>query len=179
MSQSEIEARHLVELGFLEEIVKRLGLSAQVIEKSGEVPYHTLLVMLDPDDRGRPMQLAISFYPVGADLVAHTLLLQYFIALPFTTGPDGLARLSAWLPDVNNRVVLGHFGLSTGEGQVHYRYVQALPEEGVVGGETIEDVLTLVRFTPALFAPTLEALAEGRLTPAQAQAQVDARLTGE
>jgi len=179
MSQAETEARHLVELGFLQEVVTSLGLSARMLEKSAEVPYHTLLVMLEPDHRARPVQLALSFYPVGADLVAHTLLLQYFIALPFTTDAAGLARLAAWLPDVNNRVVLGHFGLSAGEGQVHYRYVQALPEEGIVGVETVEDVLTLVRFTPSLFAAVLEDLAEGRLTPAEAQAQVDAHLAGE
>jgi hypothetical protein len=179
MSQAEIEARHLVELGFLEEIVTRLGLRAQVVEKSAEVPYHTLLVELDPDHRGRPMQLAISFYPVGADLVAHTLLLQYFIALPFSTDAAGLARVRAWLPAANNRVVLGHFGLSTGEGQVHYRYVQALPEEGVVGGETVGDVLTLVRYTPLLFAEALEDLAVGHIGPEEAEARVEARLRGE
>jgi hypothetical protein len=161
-----------VELGFLEEILDELGYSTQLVEKSAGLPYHTLLVALEPDAQERPRQLALNYYPVDEDQVEYSLLLQYYIALPITFDEAGLGRVRAWLPEINNQMVLGHFGITDEQKQVHYRYVQALPRDEVVTTEAVADVLTLVTYSPVLFASALEDLAAGKLTIEQARKQV-------
>ncbi len=182
MSQDEIHARHLAELGFLENIVRDLGLTAQLVERSEQVPYHTLLVDLEPDAQERPRQMAVNFYPADPELVAHTLLLQYFIVLPVALDEAGAARVREWLPELNNQVVVGHFSLS-GPGaaagqtpQLHFRYVQALPSDEVITSEAVADVMTLVSYTPLLYQNALENLAAGLTTIDQARASLKADL---
>jgi hypothetical protein len=177
MSQEEMHARHLVELGFVEAIVHDLGLKAQLMERSEQVPYHTLLVDLEPDAQERPRQMALSFYPVSADQVEHSLLLQYYIVLPVTLEGDGLARVRAWLPEINNKVVLGHFGITDDQHQLHYRYVQALPADELIEADTLQDVITLTGYTPLLFQNSLEDLAAGDITLEQARANLAAQFT--
>jgi len=177
MSQDEIHARHLAELGFLEDIVRDMGLSAQLVERSEQVPYHTLLVELEPDAEERPRQMAVNFYPADPELVPDTLLLQYFIVMPLKIDEAGAARLREWLPEVNNQVVLGHFSLSTGQPQqLHFRYVQALPSDSVISAGAVTDVITLVGYTPLLYQNSLEALAEGDITVERARANLAEQL---
>jgi|GEM_PF-3241679 len=172
--------RHLVELGFLEAIVKELGLPAQLIERSADFPYHTLLVNLDATapPSAAPLQLAVTFYPVADDQLSDTLLLQYFIALPLAPAGDGLARVREWLPEINNQTAIGHFSLTTDHQQLHFRYVQALPAATGITRAAVGEVLLLVAYTPAMFAPPLAAVAAGTLTIAQARAQIAAQFGG-
>lgn len=176
MSQDEIHARHLAELGFLEDIVRDRGLSAQLIERSEQVPYHTLLVELEPDAQERPRQMAVNFYPADPELVADTLLLQYFIVLPVAQDEAGAARVREWLPEINNQVVVGHFSLSSPSAgqapQLHFRYVQALPSDEVITAAAVSDVITLVSYTPLLYQNALEDLAAGTITLDQARASL-------
>ena len=170
--QDETQARHLVELGFLEEILNELGYSTQLVEKSAGLPYHTLLAALEPDGQERPRQLALNYYPVDEDQVEYSLLLQYYIALPFALDEAGLARVREWLPEINNQVVLGHFSISDEQKQLAYRYVQTLPRDEVITTEAVADVLTLVTYSPVLFAEALEGLATGKLSLEQARKEV-------
>jgi hypothetical protein len=175
MNQEQIHARHLVELGHLETIVSEMGYTAQLIEKSPQMPYHTLLVGLEPDDKGRPLQMALTFYPLGEDELESTLLLQYFIELPFELDEKGLARAIELLPHVNNKAVVGHFGVTDGQNKLHYRYVQALPLDKIITADAVADVIVLVNYTPVLFGDVLEEMAEGKISIEQAKAKVDAK----
>ena len=180
MREDEIHARHLAELGFLEDIVREMGLGAQLMERSEQVPYHTLLVDLEPDAQERPRQMAVNFYPADPELVADTLLLQYFIVLPVTLDEAGAARVREWLPEINNQVVVGHFSLSgSGAGaapQLHFRYVQALPSGKVISAEAVSDVITLVSYPPLLYQNALEDLASGDINLDQARASLKSEM---
>jgi hypothetical protein len=175
MDLEQIHARHLVELGHLEEIFTDMGYGARLVERSRDVPYHTLLVDLVTDAWGRPQQMALTFYPVGEDEVKHTLLLQYFIELPFQVNSKELAQMREVLLDINSKVVLGHFGITPGQNKLHYRYVQTLPLDRIITGEAVADVILLVNYTPILFAEILEEFAEKRISLEQAKAKVAAR----
>jgi hypothetical protein len=178
MGQEQIQARHLVELGFLESIFGDMGYQAQLVESSAEIAYPVLLVELDPDEMSRPRQMALTFYPVGEEDLENTMLLQYFLELPFELSPEGRERAAELLPYVNNKVVLGHFGLGDKENRVHYRYVQALRQDQVVSREAVVDVIVLLSYTPVLFQPVLEALAQGALSVREAREQIDAQYAG-
>jgi hypothetical protein len=176
MSEDEMHSRHLAELGFLQDIFTDLGLSAQLMERSEQVPYHTLLVDLEPDAQERPRQMAVNYYPADAELVAETLLLQYFQVLPVRVDEAAAARLREWLPEVNNQVVVGQFSLTREPPQLTFRYVQALPADDVVNAEAVRDVISLVSFTPLIYQNTLEDLAAGLITVEQARAKLKAEL---
>lgn len=171
-----VQARHLVELGYLEEIFKALGYrDVQLLEKSDDIPYHTLFVALEPDAKGRAKQMALTFYPVAE--FEDTLLLQYFIPLPFKAEPKQLPQLYTLLPELNSKLVLGHFGFSSGEGTLHLRYVQALNASDLLTQERVADVITLVTFSTVLFEGVLEDLVTGKLSVAQALAKLDEQST--
>jgi hypothetical protein len=178
MNQSETDARHQVELGYLEHVLNELGFPTQLVEKSPQIPYHALIIGLDDDAQGRPRQLVTTFYPVGEETVEHALLLQYFTELPFAIKGSAMSDLIALLPYLNNKVVLGHFGVTEGKHTLHYRYVQTLPRDQSITREAVIDAVRLVSYTPALFEDVLEALVTGDLTVAQAHAQIDAIYAG-
>jgi hypothetical protein len=175
MNQERIHARHLVELGFLEEILIDMGYATQLVERSPQVPYHVLLVGLESDSGGQPLQMALTFYPVGEDEVENTMLLQYFIELPFEVDEGGLARLRELLPDINNKIVLGHLGITVGQNKLHYRYVQALPVDRLISHGAVSDVIVLVTYTPRLFEEMVQDLAGGTISVEQARARLDAQ----
>jgi hypothetical protein len=168
-----MHARHLAELGFLQDALEELGLSCSLVERSREVPLSTLMVNIEGGTAERPRQLALSFYPTEPGQFENTLLLQYFLPLPTTFDPEGADRIRQVLPEINNRLVLGHFSITSGEPQLHYRYVQPLPADEMVNSDVIKDVLVILTFTPILFADLLEATASGRLTVAEAQERIN------
>lgn len=177
MNLEEIYARHLVELGHFQAILADLGLNSTLAERSDQVPYHTLLVELEPDADERQRQMAVNFYPADPELVGDSLFLQYFLVLPFRFDAAGAARLREYLPEANNQVVIGHFSLSTAEPyQCHFRYVQTLPADSILRAEAVTDVLTLVSYTPLLYQNVLEDLAAGDITVEQARANQAAQL---
>jgi hypothetical protein len=173
VSQDEAHARHLAQLGFLQNILREQGLPAALVERSAQTPYHTLLVDLETERETDPRQMAVNFYPADPELVADTLLLQYFIALPGEWDEAAAERVRAWLPQVNIQIVLGHFSLSDAAPYyLHFRYVQTLPAAAVISAEAVNDVVLLVTYTPRLFGGPLAGLAAGTLSLAEARAQV-------
>jgi hypothetical protein len=178
MSMEEIQARHLVELGFLEDIFNEKGYTTHLVEKSSEIPYHTLLVDLEADAAGRPRQMALTYYPVSEEDVDYILLLQYFLELPFDVKPAQTAAVAELLAYINSKVVLGHFGVTEGKAKLHYRYVQSLPKADVISREAVSDVITLVNFTPLLFGDVLEQLSIGKVSLESAKRQVDKKYSG-
>lgn len=169
-----VEARHLVELGNLEEVFTAIGYKhIELLEKSAEVPYHTLLLGLDADEKGRLRQLALTFYPV-ADF-EDTLFLQYFSELPFDLKEATLPAVYTLLPEINNRMVLGYFGVSDGGRKLHFRYVQTFADDDLLSQDRIETVTTMVAFSPMLFADVLEAVASGQMSLVEARANINAK----
>ncbi len=176
MNEEMAQARHLVELGNLEGIFEGMGYSAHLVERSREIAFHTLLVGLEPDSNGRPKQMALTFYPLGGEDEERTLFLQYFVDLPFSVDEAGLTRVKELLPDINNRLVVGHFGITADQDRLHYRYVQALPADDIVTAEAVEGVIAMVTYTPLVFEAMLEELALGEISVEQARTRLEDRL---
>ena len=170
MNEEQMHARHLAELGFLQDVLNELDYTSQLIEKSNETPYHTLVVKLEPvQGRHGASQLALNFYPLADEEFTDTLFLQYFIALPLRPTDATRGNVLELMVDINNRLVVGHVGLSSGESQAHFRYVQPLPSDELVTTEKIANVLLLVTYSPQLFQDALREVADGSMTPGAAK----------
>ena len=163
---------HLAQLRVLDFVLQALGHSTRLLEPSLRVPHPVLMLSLPQPGERPPLEWALSFYPVSADEVKHSLLLQYYTELPLTLDDDGLGRLRELLPALNNKTVLGHFGVTPGRNAVTYRYVQALPIAPPITQSDVADVILLAGYAPALFMELLEAVAAGRLSVADAMAQL-------
>ncbi len=171
MNENKMEIRHLAELGFLQRVLDEMGFPTQLLQKSAEMPYPALLVGLEPDAEGQPAQMACNFYPVDEEL-ENTLLLQYFIQLPMELDDEGLARMRELLPDLNNRTVVGHFGLTADQNKVHYRYTQALPSDDIIDRDKVADVIMLVTSTPGFLGELLARVVKGQTSVADARQEI-------
>jgi hypothetical protein len=169
-------AQYEAELGFIEEIFIALGYeSVHLFERSDEVSLPTLAVGLEPDAKGRGKNLALAFYPVPE--FEDTYFLQYYIELPFEVDAAGQERVVPLLPYVNQRLVIGHFGITDGEQSLHYRYVQALPSLDVITEDKVKDVIAIVEYSPLLFEEILEQTAAGTLSLEEARRMVGQKLS--
>ncbi|MFL7808418.1 MAG: hypothetical protein AB8I80_07295 [Anaerolineae bacterium] len=176
MSDDITNAQHEVELGFLEDIFVALGYdSVHLFERSEELSLPTLAVGLEPDAKGRGKNLALAFYPVAE--FEDTNFLQYYIELPFEVDQEGQERLLPLLPYVNQRLVIGHFGMTDGENKLHYRYVQALPSLDMITEDKVKDVIAIVEYSPVLFEGILEQTATGVVSLDQARRLVEQQLS--
>jgi hypothetical protein len=176
MSDEMTNAQHTVELGFLEDIFVALGYdSVQLFERSEEVSLPTLAVGLEPDAKGRGKNLALAFYPVAE--FEDTNFLQYYIELPFELDQEGQERVFPLLPYVNQRLVIGHFGITDGETKLHYRYVQALPSLDMITEDKVKDVIAIVEYSPVLFEEILEQTAAGAVSLEEARRMVEQKLS--
>ncbi len=172
-TQSEIYARHLVELGFLENLINQKGYSSELIEASKNVPYHTLLINLEPDAQGRPRQMTLTFYPLDAEQFPNTLFLQYFTELPVQIQPETLDEVTRLLIFLNNKLVVGNFGIAQGQNKLNHRYVQTLPSDEIINENIVFDAITLFNYTSILFGNLLESVATGKMSAVEAEHQAD------
>jgi hypothetical protein len=159
MNLQAVYARHLVELGYLEAIVQDMGYAANLIEASDTVAYHTLLVQLEPDWNQRSRELACTFYPLAEEEAPSILLLQYFLEMPFEIAAGAEQKVNALLMEINNKTVLGHFGVTAATRKVHHRYIQTFAESHLLNEEAIADVVTLFNYTSLMFGEAIEAAA--------------------
>jgi hypothetical protein len=152
-------ARNLVELGYLEAIVQDMGYAANLIEASDTVVYHTLLVQLEPDWKQRQRELACTFYPLAEEEAPNILLLQYFLEMPFEIAAGAETKVNALLMEINNKSVLGHFGITAGVNKVHHRYIQTFAESQLIDEEAVADVVMLFNYSSLMFGESIEATA--------------------
>ncbi len=173
-AQTQMYARHLVELGFIENVVNQMGYSStELIEASKDLPYHTLLVNLEPDSQGRQRQMTLTFYPIDIEEFGNTLLLQYFTELPFAVKTGVMDEINKFFIYLNNKTVVGHFGITQGQNKLNHRYVQTLPSEDVISEGVVADTLMLFNYTSMLFGSLVEAVASGEMSASEAQVQAD------
>lgn len=161
MNLKEMYARHLVELGYLEEIMNELSYPTQLIERSPEIPYHTLIASLDHDSKNRVRELACTFYPLSEKEANNVLLLQYFLELPFEIQEQAYPELYELFTSLNNKSVLGHFSITEGKPKIHHRYIQTVPRDTLLAEveEATAEIITLFNYTSLMLGDMLEAVA--------------------
>ena len=175
MDAATLDARHLQELQNLETVLKAMDFPAKLLQKAGPIPQHALVTRVAMPTPHPSLEMALTFYPVDPNTIQHTLLLQYYIQLPFDLDKNTRDHYRLLLPDINGKTVLGHFGLDIDSGKPHYRYVQALPIDRPITKAAVVDVIVLVGYTPALFADVLSALANKKVDVATARKQLELR----
>lgn len=178
MNLELVHARHQVELGYLQEILNVMGYTAQLIERSPEVPYHTVLAQLDRDQKNRTRELACMFYPLTEEDTQNILLLQYFLELPFEVHREAYQDIYKLFVAVNNKSVLGHFGITADKPKIHHRYIQTLPASSLLPEEAVSEVIMLFNYTSLILGDIIEGVATQQQSIDKALQMISDRLSG-
>ncbi len=171
------QAQFLAELGFLEDVIRKLGYRTHLKEPGPDLPYPMLSVNLEPAKASG--QVALTYYPVPEGDAGDLKYLQYYAIVPGTEGAAEFERAAGILPFLNARLVLGHFGISEAPPLLYFRYVQALPDTKLATSEDIADILVMIGAALDLFAGILVEYLQGKLDLGQARAAIQSKLQGK
>jgi hypothetical protein len=167
---AELHARHLAQLGFLEQILKEAEVPTTLLERSEELPLNVLMAGITKDERGRDRFVHFSFLPLDDETDIQAVeLLQIYHTFPFRLAGGRRAAVAELLLEANTRLPIGHFGLNENE-ELHYRYVYALSGARTFDADEIGTMIGLFVSMCDLFAESLEAVASGAKEPAGAVA---------
>lgn len=156
-----IKARHEAELGVMEGALNEHGHDTRLLEASDQVPLPTLLVALGADDENRERTLGVSIMPFDEDAFDATDLIQFYVQLPFEVPTDRRADIGAAATEVNAALAVGHFALRGTE--LYYRYVLATPNNAVVDGDMLTELVSLIAFHQEHFGDYFEGVLEGQI----------------
>ncbi|MEK0313974.1 YbjN domain-containing protein [Cohnella sp. 56] len=173
MDANAIYARDLAELGFLERSLTEAGLPCRLIEPTEGVPIPALLAATEAGEDGRERYLTFTFVPLADEDIGDIRLLQLYTVVSPAVQADRRAELAELLMTVNGRMPLGHFGLNEAS-ELYYRYVWAVSDKHRLPDPETLHVTDLFLMTLGMFGQMAGNVADGRLTAAEALADLDA-----
>ncbi|MGG1513890.1 YbjN domain-containing protein [Paenibacillus oryzisoli] len=158
-----VHARHLAQLGYLQEILEETGLVTNLLEKSEAIPLHVLMAGFQEDAKGRERFLHFSFLPLNDEEITSVQLLQIYSTLPFHLGEGLRGEVGEVLLEINTRLPVGHFGINE-QGELHYRYVYSIPASSTFESEQVLEILSLFVYMCDMFVEYIDKVASGEAT---------------
>jgi len=166
MLPDKIHARHLAQLGYLQEILDESGLATNLLEKSEAIPLHVLIAGFQADKKGRDRFLHFSFLPLNDEEVEAIQLLQMYSTFPFQLQAGRRQELAALFLEVNTRLPIGHFGIND-QDELHYRYVYSISAAKSFERDEVLETLSFFIYMCDMFADAVEAVAGGEASAEQ------------
>lgn len=172
MLSEKTHARHLVELGFLEGAFGKMELDTTIIEKSDNMFVHSLVVTMQ-DYKERDMNIAFNFVPLDEEFgYESAMFLQIYTVLPFAWDINRIDDLGRLILNLNNRVLLGLFGIKDGR-ELYYRYVYSSPTEDIININEFLDNFDLYLLMFNMFEEYVEKVSTGEYTLQQALDEIE------
>ncbi|MCI3924671.1 YbjN domain-containing protein [Paenibacillus sp. TRM 82003] len=165
--EQRIHARDQAELGFLQQYLREYDLPSELIKPSNEIPIGTLLVPLMQDELGRDRYVTFNFVPLSEEEAEHIRLLQIYSVVPVEWKDGAKGDVERLLHEINARTAVGHFGMKP-DGEIHLRYAYAATASSILPKHEIIGVLELFHMMLDLFSETIDGVASGRMSLAQA-----------
>lgn len=157
-------------LNQLKDILEKESFECALTPVTNKIPFKRLLVVLDLDDKKRERLVEIIAYeqkvsPEFALPQSPTLpyRLQFRIDLPFKVQNLALSQVSSLLLFVNQLLDLPGFELNELEGRVSYRYVW-IAQASSLDRLSVMSIMGTLILNLALFADTIETLADGQIS---------------
>lgn len=154
----------------LKDILEKESFECALTPATSKIPFKRLLVVLDLDDKKRERLVEIIAYeqkmsPEFALPQSSALpyRLQFRIDLPFKVQNLALSQVSSLLLFVNQLLDLPGFELNELEGRVSYRYVW-IAQAPSLDPLSVMSIMGTLILNLALFADTIETLANGQIT---------------
>jgi hypothetical protein len=160
MLPDDVHAGHLVQLGFIKEILEEAELPTNLLERSVAIPFHVLMAGFQEDRLGRDRFLHFSFLPLNDEDMQSVQLLQIYSTLPFPLKLENKEAVALLLLEVNTQLPIGHFGINE-HGEIHYRYVHSLSVASTIDADAILDIVSLFVYMCDMFSEPVEHAASG------------------
>jgi hypothetical protein len=153
---------NLRELLALKTVIEELGYSTTLQKSDEDLSLDVLSIALGDEDSEKAdgeEVLTLAIFPLE-DLEG-SVFVQFYTQYPFILNSASLPSIVAILPDVNNRLPLGHFNLSQDKTRLYFRYVLALPLHYQATPDFLNDVLDMCIFSYEQFFEYFESLSSG------------------
>lgn len=154
----------------LKDILEKESFECAVTPPTQKVPFQRLLVVLDLDHkkRERIVEIIANEQKVSSEFALPPLTslpyrFQFRIDLPFKIQNFALSQVSSLLLFLNQLLDLPGFELNELEGRVSYRYVW-IAQAASLDKFSIMSIMGTIILNLALFADTIESLADGQKT---------------
>lgn len=167
MLTEALHARHIAELGFLEQALAESGLQVNLLEKSEEVPLHILLAALENDHKDRERFVNFSFVPIPENELEEIQLLQLYTLIPCDRKTDKSTDVGKLLLAINCRLAIGHFSMKD-DGDLYYRYVHCAPKTELIHTPAFLEMVSLFLFMLEMFSKLIDDVYSGRISLAAA-----------
>lgn len=146
----------------LESLLKEMEFEASLLgEQNGDFPQESMVVLLEPDHAARERQLYISFFPDDEEFEGSRLI-QFYTQIPTTLTTENRQSLLWFLPLMNNRCAIGHFGLTNEMDAIQFRYVYTWQKKLEPAWGHLKDILDLMIYTPDMFTEFFQGLEAGK-----------------
>jgi len=175
MIAEKTHARHLVELGRIQEFFENKEVYTQLLEKSEQIPLHIL--MLAPEiEKNRQAYINVMFIPIDNPNIDDIQLLQLYTHLPvdYTGTMEAIAPL---LVAINMNLPVGNMGFK--DSSISYRYSYVVSDNSLVQQEEFLDVFQLFFNSLALFLELIDEVIAGKKTVQQAIKYIKDEYEGE
>lgn len=164
----ELQAEGLTRL---REHFAELGIPASIVAPA-ETPVRSLFLQVEPDRLGRDRYVSLAFVPGTGESLESIALLQLYSPLPCRIEPAAAADLERFLLGVNQRLGVGHFGVSERDG-VFLRHVNATRADQELDVVSMAELVGFFLFMQDLFGPPIEAVATGEVGLEEALGQLE------
>lgn len=154
----------MTEIEFLNKIknlLKEMDIYAKFLAAGAPgLTNDSLMVDIPTEEKQVSRQMYISFFPDEADFEGSRLV-QFYTQIPIKITKENRQSLLWFLPLINNRSAIGHFGLTNEMDLLQFRYVYTLQKGLDPKWGHLKDILDLVIYTPDLFFELFKGIEAG------------------
>ncbi len=158
-----MEDKELIFLHSIKDGLASLNKDATLLDKNLTFfPIHLLSVGLEPDKKGQARNVMISPYDLGEEQRAfHNTYTQIYAQVPTELTTEQMATLAMCLPEINQHVAIGHFGIQYNESKMYFKYILLLSEGEKDAYKKVAEILEILVFTLDIIEPTLDMITNG------------------
>jgi hypothetical protein len=160
MLDKKIQAKHLLGLENVKEILAKSDIESAIIKANQHLPLSMLIMPLDDDEQDRSRSISASYIPMDEDDLEHTELLQLYSQFPFKINNKQEPELARFLLACNILQPIGNFGFK--DGQVCFRYVLVLKKYDLPDPEEILETFMMFEYALQTYQQLIEDVNDGK-----------------
>ena len=160
MISEKIQAKHILDLSNLEEILKEGNIQCSLLTSGKNLPLSMLIVPMEKDNKGRPRAYSCSYIPMDDDDLENISLLQIYSQFPIKLNKSKIEDLRTLLLACNILQPIGNFGIKD-ETDIYLRYVLVVKKFDLLDPEEISETLMMFEYGINMYQDLIEDINSG------------------
>lgn len=162
-------------LTLVRDFLEQEGMDARIVPAIETEPVDQLVVPIprdheQGDDQEGDWEVSVLQLPDMEEDIESASAVQFYVPMPFSVIEDTGARgeLARLLAQINNLLALVGFSYREVDGQIVFRHMAIIPDSPVAWTKIVFETVFLVTYHVEQFVETIEKVASGRSTFAEA-----------